>query len=48
LDKVTVRDPSTLYALEGELVVKGPDGEQTIPAREFFKEYLLAASIPKR
>jgi carbon-monoxide dehydrogenase medium subunit len=47
LDKVTVRDPSTLYALEGELVVKGSDGEQTIPAREFFKEYLFAVFDPQ-
>jgi len=30
--------PSVICALEGELVVKGPDGERTIPALEFFKD----------
>ena len=47
LDKVTIRAPSTLCALEGELVVKVPDGEQAIPAREFLKEYFFAALDPQ-
>jgi len=28
-------------------VVKGPDGEQIIPALEFFKEYIFAALFPR-
>jgi carbon-monoxide dehydrogenase medium subunit len=33
--------PSVVSALEATLVVKGPDGERTIPAGEFFKDYLF-------
>ena len=33
--------PSVVCALEGELTVKGPDGERTVPALEFFKDYLF-------
>ncbi len=33
--------PSVVSALEATLVVKGPDGERTIPALEFFKDYLF-------
>ena len=28
-------------------MVKGPDGEQIIPALEFFKEYIFAALFPR-
>src|ERR671921_2044172 len=33
--------PSVLCALEGEVVVQGPDGERTVGARDFFKDYLM-------
>jgi aerobic carbon-monoxide dehydrogenase medium subunit len=33
--------PSVVSALEGEIVVKGPDGERTIPALDFFQDYLM-------
>ncbi|MDQ3861474.1 MAG: xanthine dehydrogenase family protein subunit M [Actinomycetota bacterium] len=33
--------PSVVSALEATLVVQGPDGERTIPAGEFFKDYLF-------
>lgn len=33
--------PSVMCALEGTLVVQGPDGERTIPALEFFKDYFF-------
>ena len=33
--------PSVVSALEATLVVKSPDGERTIPALEFFKDYLF-------
>jgi len=33
--------PSVVSALEGSIVVKGPEGERTIPALEFFKDYLF-------
>src|SRR5215210_8630375 len=33
--------PSVMCALEATLVVQGPDGERTIPALEFFKDYLF-------
>jgi aerobic carbon-monoxide dehydrogenase medium subunit len=47
LDKVTINAPSVLCALGGELVVKGPDGEQTIPALKSFKDYLFTALGPQ-
>ncbi len=28
-------------------MVKGPDGEQIIPALEFFKEYIFATLFPR-
>ena len=33
--------PSVITALEGELVVKGPDGERTVRAADFFQDYLM-------
>src|SRR5215210_505079 len=33
--------PSVITALEGELVVKGPDGERTIKAADFFQDFLM-------
>jgi carbon-monoxide dehydrogenase medium subunit len=39
--------PSVICALEGELVVKGPDGERTVPALEFFKDYLFTDLEPQ-
>ncbi len=33
--------PSVMCALEGTLVAQGPDGERTIPALEFFKDYFF-------
>jgi CO/xanthine dehydrogenase FAD-binding subunit len=47
LDKVTVHDPSVLYALGGELVVKGPDGGQSSPVLKSFKDYLFTAFGPQ-
>jgi carbon-monoxide dehydrogenase medium subunit len=47
LDKVTINAPNVLYALEGELVAKGPDGEQSIPTLKFFKDYLLTTLDPQ-
>ena len=35
--------PSVISALEGEIVVKGPDGERTIAALDFFQDYLMTA-----
>jgi len=35
--------PSVISALEGEIVVKGPNGERTIPALDFFQDYLMTA-----
>lgn len=35
--------PSVITALEGELVVKGPDGERTIKATDFFQDFLMTA-----
>src|SRR5919199_1805320 len=39
--------PSVMCALEGELVVQGPDGERTVPALEFFKDYLSTDLEPQ-
>jgi carbon-monoxide dehydrogenase medium subunit len=33
--------PSVMSALEGELVIKGPNGERTVGALDFFKDYLF-------
>lgn len=33
--------PSVISALEGEIVVKGPNGERTIAALDFFEDYLM-------
>jgi carbon-monoxide dehydrogenase medium subunit len=38
--------PSTLLALDAELVARGPGGERTIPAGEFFQDYLQTALDP--
>jgi len=35
--------PAVLLALGGELVMVGPGGERTVPAREFFQGYLTTA-----
>ncbi len=39
--------PSVISALEGTLVVQGPDGERTIPALDFFQDYLFTALEPQ-
>ncbi len=39
--------PSVMCALEGELVIQGPDGERTAPALEFFKDYLFTDLEPQ-
>ena len=39
--------PSVVTALEATLVVQGPDGERTIPAGEFFQDYLFTALEPE-
>lgn len=33
--------PSVISALEGTIVVKGPDGERTVSASDFFQDYLF-------
>jgi carbon-monoxide dehydrogenase medium subunit len=38
--------PAVLLALDGELVAAGPQGRRTIPAREFFTDYLQTALRP--
>ncbi|MER6819906.1 xanthine dehydrogenase family protein subunit M [Streptomyces cellulosae] len=38
--------PAVILALEGELVAVGPRGRRTIPAREFFTDYLETALAP--
>ena len=35
--------PAVVLALDAELVATGPDGTRTIPAREFFVDYLTTA-----
>ena len=47
MDKETIHVPSVLCALGGELVVKGPSGEQTIPVLKSFKDYLYIALGPQ-
>lgn len=39
--------PSVFCALEGELVVKGPNGERAIGALDFFKDYLSTDLQPQ-
>lgn len=39
--------PSVLCALEGELVIQGPDGERTVPALDFFQDYLMTDLEPQ-
>ncbi|MET8449511.1 xanthine dehydrogenase family protein subunit M [Streptomyces sp. NPDC005209] len=38
--------PAVVLALDAELVAAGPDGRRTIPAREFFLDYLQSALSP--
>ncbi|MDT3727718.1 xanthine dehydrogenase family protein subunit M [Streptomyces sp. DSM 41972] len=38
--------PAVVLALEGELVAVGPRGRRTIPARDFFTDYLETALAP--
>ncbi|NUL08297.1 FAD binding domain-containing protein [Streptomyces lunaelactis] len=38
--------PAVLLALDGEMVAMGPQGRRTIPAREFFTDYLQTALRP--
>lgn len=39
--------PSVIRALDGEVVVQGPDGERTISAEDFFMDYLYTALDPQ-
>src|ERR687883_1255990 len=39
--------PSVICALEGELVIQGPDGERTVGALDFFKDYLFTDLEPQ-
>ncbi|HZB81486.1 MAG TPA: FAD binding domain-containing protein, partial [Rubrobacteraceae bacterium] len=39
--------PSVMCALEGEVVIQGPEGERTVPALEFFKDYLFTDLEPQ-
>jgi aerobic carbon-monoxide dehydrogenase medium subunit len=39
--------PSVMCALEGELVVKGPNGERTVGALDFFKDYFFTDLEPQ-
>jgi carbon-monoxide dehydrogenase medium subunit len=38
--------PTTLLALEGTFVIKGPNGERTVAAGDFFQDYLQTALAP--
>jgi aerobic carbon-monoxide dehydrogenase medium subunit len=38
--------PAVVLALDGELVLQGPDGERRVPAREFFTGPLMTAKRP--
>jgi carbon-monoxide dehydrogenase medium subunit len=38
--------PSALLALEGTFVIKGPSGERTVAAGDFFKDYLETDLVP--
>ena len=39
--------PSVICALEGTLVLQGPDGERTVDALDFFKDYLFTDLEPQ-
>ena len=39
--------PSVMFALEGELVVKGPNGERTVGALDFFNDYFFTDLEPQ-
>jgi aerobic carbon-monoxide dehydrogenase medium subunit len=39
--------PSVICALEGTLVLEGPDGERTVDALDFFKDYLFTDLEPQ-
>jgi carbon-monoxide dehydrogenase medium subunit len=39
--------PSVICALEGTLVIEGPDGERTVDALDFFKDYLFTDLEPQ-
>jgi aerobic carbon-monoxide dehydrogenase medium subunit len=38
--------PAAVLALDAELVATGPDGQRTIPAADFFRDYLETALAP--
>ncbi len=38
--------PAVIAALEGTLVVQGPNGERTVPASDFFQDYLFTDLEP--
>ncbi|HET7271046.1 MAG TPA: xanthine dehydrogenase family protein subunit M [Rubrobacter sp.] len=38
--------PSALLALEGSFMIKGPDGERTVAAVDFFEDYLQTTLAP--
>lgn len=38
--------PSTLLALDAELVIKGPNGSRTVKAADFFQDYLMTDLSP--
>ena len=38
--------PTTLLALEGTFVIKGPNGERTVAAGDFFQDYLQTVLAP--
>jgi carbon-monoxide dehydrogenase medium subunit len=38
--------PSVALALDAEMVIAGPDGRRTVPARDFFLDYLTTAIQP--
>ncbi len=38
--------PAVISALEGTLVVQGPNGERTVPASDFFQDYLFTDLEP--
>ncbi len=38
--------PAVISALEGTLVIQGPNGERTVPALEFFQDYLFTDLEP--
>ena len=39
--------PSVMCALEGELVIQGPDGQRNVGALDFFKDYLFTDLEPQ-